>query len=107
MKHHIRCFKSEADFNKYNNSDDIWKPLVAFVPTTPVSDVSQINENTPGRIVFQRIGEKFFEVLNGGTAYFTNTDDSSAWVGADGQIHISTTNPDDAKIVGDAIKLTV
>lgn len=107
MRHHIRCFKSEADFTNYNNSDDRWKPLVAFVPTTPVSDVSQINENTPGRIVFQRIGEKFFEVLNGGNAYFTDTEDSSAWVGADGQIHISTTNPEDAKIVGDAIKLTV
>ena len=70
MRHHIRCFRSEAEFTQYENSDDRWKPLVAFVPTTPVSDVSFINENTPGRVVFQRLGEKFFEVLNGGTGYF-------------------------------------
>ena len=107
MKHHIRCFKSEADFTNYNNSDDRWKPLVAFVPTTPVSNVNQITKDTPGRIVFQKLGTKFFEVLNGGNAYFTDTEDSSAWLDSNGQIHISTTNPEDAKIVGDAIKLTV
>ena len=107
MRHHIRLFKSQSDFNNYNNSDDRWKPLVAFIPDSPVSDVSQINENTPGRVVFQRLGEKFFEVLNDGIGYFSDTEDASAWIGDDGKIYISTENAEDAKIVVDAIRLNV
>lgn len=107
MRHHIKIFKSEAEFRAYEASDDRWKPLVCFIPTKAVEDIGEINENTPGRVVFQRLGEKFFEVLNDGVGYFSDTADASAWIGPDGQIHISTTNPDDAKIVNGALKLTV
>ncbi len=59
MRHHIRVFETEQDFARYDSGDDRWKPLVAYITETD-------------RVVFQRLGEKFIEVLNGGTCYVTD-----------------------------------
>ena len=69
MRHHIRCFESEAAYTDYKNGDDKWLPRVAFIPSTPTA-IKNITVNTPGRLVFNELGKHFIEICNGGIMYF-------------------------------------
>ena len=71
MRHHIRCFESEAAYNSYRHGDDLWLPRVCFIPASPTA-IQNITVNTPGRLVFHDWGEHFIEVANNGTMNFTD-----------------------------------
>lgn len=71
MRHHIRCFESEASYNLYRHGDDLWLPRVCFIPSTPTA-IQNITVNTPGRLVFHNWGEHFIEIANNGTMNFTD-----------------------------------
>ena len=76
MRHHLRCFESEAAYTDYKNGDDKWLPRVAFIPTSP-TPIEQITEDTPGRLVFVELGKHFVEIANGGILYFNDIQDES------------------------------
>ena len=74
MRHHIRCFESEAAYTAYKNGDDKWLPRVAFIPSTP-TEIKDITIDTPGRLVFNEFGKHFIEICNGGIMYFNDIQD--------------------------------
>ena len=74
MRHHIRCFESEAAYTAYKNSDDKWLPRVAFIPSSP-TPIKDITMQTRGRLVFNELGKHFIEICNGGTMYFKDIQD--------------------------------
>lgn len=76
MRHHIRCFESEAAYTEYKNGNDKWLPRVAFIPSTETA-IKDITVNTPGRLVFNELGKHFIEFCNGGTMYFWDIQDPS------------------------------
>ena len=76
MRHHIRCFESEAAYTEYKNGNDKWLPRVAFIPSTP-TEIKDITVNTPGRLVFNELGKHFIEFCNNGTMYFWDIQDPS------------------------------
>lgn len=74
MRHHIRCFESEAAYTAYKNGDDKWLPRVAFIPSTS-TNIEDITIDTPGRIAFNQFGVHFIEICNGGTMYIKDIQD--------------------------------
>lgn len=68
MRHYIRTFKNEAEYQDYLNSEDIWIPRVAFIPSE-TTEPSELTEDTPGRVDFYRMGSKFMEIANNGTLF--------------------------------------
>ena len=74
MRHHIRCFESEAAYTAYKNGNDKWLPRVAFIPSTP-TEIKDITIDTPGRLVFHELGKHFIEFCNAGTLYFNDIQD--------------------------------
>ncbi len=74
MRHHIRCFESEADYAEYKSGNDKWLPRVAFVPSS-YTPIEQITLSTPGRLVFNALGKHFVEICNGGIMYLNDIQD--------------------------------
>ena len=68
MRHYIRTFKNESEYQNYLQSDDIWIPRVAFIPSE-TTEPSELTEDTPGRVDFYRMGSKFMEIANAGTLF--------------------------------------
>lgn len=68
MRHYIRTFKNESEYQNYLQSDDIWIPRVAFIPSE-TTEPSELTEDTPGRVDFYRMGSKFMEIANNGTLF--------------------------------------
>ena len=67
--HHLRLFESEAAYQAYKESNDVWLPRVAFVPKNPIA-IKDITLNTPGRLIFTEMGKHFIEICNGGQMHF-------------------------------------
>ena len=76
MRHHIRCFTSESEYQSYKNGDDKWLPRVVFVPSRP-TPIKNITKDTPGRLIFNEFGVHFVEICNGGVMFFKDIQDKS------------------------------
>lgn len=85
MRHYIRTFKNEAEYQNYLESDDIWIPRVAFIPSE-TTEPSELNEDTPGRVDFYRMGSKFMEIANNGTLFIFDQPETGETATIDGSV---------------------
>ena len=89
MRNHLTIFESEADYQNYLNSGDIWVPRVAFIASKKTKK-EDIDKSTSGRVDFYRIGSEFAVVANDGTLFINDQPGRTARLSADGQSIIIT-----------------
>jgi len=74
---YLRKFAKWDDYLDYLKTDDTYLPLIAYIHNSgsrvdpPVPD--RFNENGPCWVYFEDIGDRFIQVANNGTMYFTDT----------------------------------
>ena len=98
MAKHLRKFANYSAYKAYLDSGDIALPRVSYIVNSgeweKVGD--KTSDDGPSWVDYSRLGVLFAEIANGGTLYFTDCVDASAYVEGD-TLYIMTKNPSDAR----------
>ena len=99
MAKHLRKFANYTAYKAYLDSGDIALPRVSYIVNSGNWDApgEKTSDNGPSWVDYSRLGVLFAEIANGGTLYFTDCVDASAYVEGD-TLYIMTKNPADVSI---------
>lgn len=70
---YLKKFDTNSAYQEYKDGE-VWLPRISFIVNGGESPTStdKYDDEGPSYVDFARIGDKFVEVANGGTMYFTN-----------------------------------
>ena len=98
MAKHLRKFANYTAYKAYLDSGDIALPRVSYIVNSGEWDKvgDKTHDDGPCWVDYSRLGVLFAQIANGGTIYFTDCVDASAYVEGD-TLYIMTKNPGDAR----------